>query len=391
MRGLAGIISEYFWKLIVLLLLLLMMACAPVSLPVSSPSPPALTAGSEVEKAGAENLWNKVLNLAQKERKLVIYGSEGGTVRSTLVEEFRKKFDIQIEWTTGTPSELQNRVLTERKAGLYAADIVMVGPTTLPFFLKGQGIFLPMDSYIILPEVKEPRLWYQNKFPWFDNEHTAIGHSGQVNRPVTANSQIVNPAEISDFADLLNPRWKGKISLNDPTASGTGQTGFGMMGDFIAGWDFMNRLAQQEPFITRDYRLQVDWLAKGRYPVAFWARTEVIYEYNRAGAAIQFLNLKGAGYMTNGSAGIALLSNTPHPNASTVYLNWFLTKEGQYVYSKSRGYQSMRVDVPVDHLDPGTIRDPTRTYPHSNSPEALDLRDDWDRKSKEIFGQLAGR
>lgn len=378
---------KLYGVLLIFLLLFISLACTPKSSPVSFPSPSPIL--EEVPKGVTGNLWDRTLELALKEKKVVVYSSEGATVRAHIVEEFGKKYGIQVEWSSGTPSELQNKVLTERRAGLYAADIVMMGPTTLSDNLKGQGVFQPIDSYLILSEVKDPSLWYQNKFPWFDKEHTIIGHSAQVNRPVTANSQMVNPKEITDFSDLLNPKWKGKISLNDPTLSGTGQTGFGMMGDFIAGWDFIFKLAQQEPFITRDYRLQVDWLARGRYPIAFWARTEGVYEYRRAGAPIIFLDIKGAGYMTSGSAGIVLLNNAPHPNAAAIYLNWFLSREGQYIYSKARGYQSMRLDVPTDHLDEDILRDPTKTYASSSSPEAVALRDEWDRKSRE-FSALLG-
>lgn len=381
--------TKYFTILLILLIVLTVLACSPrSSYPLVPPSP---TPMEEQSKRVTESPWEKTLKVALKEGRVTVYASDGGSVRANIVEGFKKKHGIDVEWLTASPSEMQTRLLSERKAGLYLADIIMVGPTTLPYELKDRDIFQPMDNYLLLPEVKDANQWYQNQLPWFDAGHTAIGHSSLIVRLVSVNNQVVKPGDITDFGDLINPKWKGKISLNDPTVRGTGQTNLGMLGEFMVGWDFISKLAQQELFITRDNRLQVDWMAKGRYPIAIAARTEALYEYIKEGVPLDYININRGSYLSNGSAGIALPGNAPHPNVATIYLNWFLSQEGQTVFSKARGYQSMRLDVPTGHLDPNIIRDPKIKYANSSNPEAIILRDEWDRKAKEIFGSLTGR
>lgn len=378
--------------LLIILLVSVISACTSISTPITNPS-----LGSEkkeqslTEKPGQESLWDKNLKSAMQEKKVTIYGSEGGSVREKIVEGFKKRYGLDVEWTSGSPAEISNRIVTERRAGLYIPDIVMFGPTTIHDSLKGLGILQNMDDFILLPEVRDPLQWFESKFPWFNTEHTIIAHSGLLTRLLSINHQIVTQGEITTFEELLNPKWKGKMSINDPTLTGTGQTGFGMMGEFIVGWDFVKKLAQQDLFITRDYRLQIDWLAKGKYPVAIAARSEGFNEYVKAGAPISYLTIPKASYASAGSAGLAVLKNNPHPNATSIYLNWFLSREGQTIYSTARGYQSMRQDVPTDHLDPNILREPNVNYPSSSTPEAMAQRDEWDRKSQEIFGPIIKR
>ncbi len=377
---------------LVILLMSAMSACTSKSTPVSNPSPGSEIRGPSVtEKATQESLRDKSLKSAAQERKVTIYGSDGGSVRQNIVDGFKKRYGLEVEWTSGSPAEVTNKIITERRAGLYVADIAMFGPTTMNDTLVGLDVFQKMDNFLILPDVKDTLQWFEGKFPWFNSEHTVIAHSGLLVRLLAINNQIIKQGEITKFEDLLDPKWKGKMSINDPTFSGTGQTGFGMLGQYIMGWDFMLKLAQQEPFVTRDYRLQVDWLAKGKYPIAIAARSEGIVEYLKAGAPISYLIIPKTSYSSAGSAGLAVLKNNPHPAATTLYINWFLSNEGQTTYSKARGYQSMRQDVPTDHLDSNILRDPKTIYPSSSSPEAMALREEWDRKSKEIFGPLINK
>ncbi len=49
------------------------------------------------------------------------------------------------------------------------------------------------------------------------------------------NTQLVKDGEIQSCNDLLNPRWKGKIIMYDPTKSGFGLKSAGMVGRYIMG------------------------------------------------------------------------------------------------------------------------------------------------------------
>jgi ABC-type Fe3+ transport system substrate-binding protein len=56
------------------------------------------------------------------------------------------------------------------------------------------------------------------------------------------------------------------------------------------------------------------------------------------------------------------MHRAPHRNAALVFLNWFLNKEGQTVWSRALNLQSRRADVPVDHIPPYLIVKPGARY-----------------------------
>ena len=40
-----------------------------------------------------------------------------------------------------------------------------------------------------------------------------------------------------------------------------------------------------------------------------------------------------------------MMKDAPHPNAAKVFVNWFLSKEGQQIYDKAFGNATRRLDV----------------------------------------------
>jgi ABC-type glycerol-3-phosphate transport system substrate-binding protein len=48
---------------------------------------------------------------------------------------------------------------------------------------------------------------------------------------------------------------------------------------------------------------------------------------------------------SNGSGTLAIVKNPPHPNATKVFVNWLLGKEGQEIYSRVLLHGTRRLDV----------------------------------------------
>jgi ABC-type Fe3+ transport system substrate-binding protein len=55
-------------------------------------------------------------------------------------------------------------------------------------------------------------------------------------------------------------------------------------------------------------------------------------------------------YVSGGSGNVAIIKTAPHPNATKVFLNWFLGQEGQETYSRAMGQATRRVDVDTQWL-----------------------------------------
>jgi len=153
----------------------------------------------------------------------------------------------------------------------------------------------------------------------------------------------------------------------------------------MMGLDFMRQLAKQEPVILRDQRLLVEWLANGKYAIATGSLPDPVLQYKSEGAPIMLLNyMKEGGYVSGGAVQIGLMNKAPHLNASTVFVNWLLSREGQMSWSTVQSDSSLRIDIPTDHLYPGKVPDPSKKYIEEDE-EGLKEKGKTPALAKEIF------
>src|SRR3990167_7536618 len=231
--------------------LLVLVACAPKTTFTSTPASPAeLTPGGKESPAQVTNRtaweiqWNNALAAAKKEGKVVIYGSSPLPSINKAANQFQftRKYGFTPEFIAGSGSQMANKILTERRAGIYTTDILIVGMNTYFGQLKPPVIVAPLEPALILPEVIDPKLWYGGDLRWGDAEHMVYMPLAYANMNIAINTELVKQGEISSYFDLLNPRWKGKILMNDPTIAGTGLKGFGVLGFKILNLDFFRQL-----------------------------------------------------------------------------------------------------------------------------------------------------
>lgn len=361
-------------------LALLLAGCAPAAtkLPAKLPTEvPALK-----EKAAWEIEWEKVLAAAKKEGKVVLYTSRGADMRAALYKGFTPKFGIEMDSTSGKGNELAQKILAERRAGLHIADVYTSGATDPLLSLKPNGALEKMDGFLILPEVTDVKLWYRGRLPWADKEHTTFGFLAYESGEIGINTNLVKPGEIKVLNDLLNPKWKGKIILNDPTISGTGSKLVGVTATKL-GWDFMKQLVKQEPLVLRDQRLMVEWLAQGKYAIVIPPQSEPFNAVQEAGAPVGTLMLEGMAYLT-GDVG-SIIKDAPHPNAAKVFMNWLLSREGQEIFSRVKDAQSAREDVKIT-VSRG--RTPGLDYFESNGEEFILQQTEHMKMAREVFAPL---
>jgi ABC-type Fe3+ transport system substrate-binding protein len=160
------------------------------------------------------------------------------------------------------------------------------------------------------------------------------------------NRQQVPAGSFKSVQELLDPRWKGKISSMDPAVSGPGQaeaTRFYLQ----LGEDFVRRLyLEQKPVFSRDKRQIVDWLARGTYPVSISAETEFVVELQKQGLPVDMVALPDApGTLTAGNGLLALMNRAPHSNAARLLVNWLASKEGMQLLGRARQKPTTRGDI----------------------------------------------
>jgi iron(III) transport system substrate-binding protein len=295
--------------------------------------------------------WQKTLQAAKKEGRVVAGGPPTAVLRQKYKETFEKRFGIELELVSAPGPQNAGRAAKEFKAGVAYFDVLHGGSGTLEPLMYENMLALFSD-YMILPEVKDPRQWWGGHL-WEDNIKTnryIYSFSADFSAPPFFNADLVKPGEISSYDDLLNPKWRGKIGFFEPRIPSAGQGLWGFLMK-IKGKEFLQKLAEQDLFISRDGKQLADALGKGTHAIALGLSQRFVDPYINAGIPIKpLMPIKEGLSGSNGFGTVAVMKNAPHPNAGKVYINWLLGKEGQDLYGKALTQGTRRLDVDTKWL-----------------------------------------
>ena len=326
--------------------------------------------------------WENIVSNAEKEGKVSIYMSREGEFPK-VVSVFNKKFPkIHVSLVTGG-GHYAARILAERRARKYFADLVVTGPGTPYYVLYRRGLLDPIKPALILPEVTEPSNWWQGKQHYIDPEDKYVFvFMGPVSTGyVYYNTNQVKPSEFKSYYDLLKSKWKGKMIMRDPRTPGSGRSALRAIYHHPElGPKFLVRLfGEMDLTLVRDPRQLVDWLAVGKYPICVFC-TDARYAKAQGLPVDEFRAvdwLKRPAIVPSGSSTMAMLNRAPHPNATTVFMNWLLSRQGQTTLQDVLNptgtvYESMREDIPKDIIPAGRRRQKGVDYLMMATPTRAD-------------------
>jgi len=326
--------------------------------------------------ADAQDEWKKTIEAAKKEAKIVVGGPPTAVLRKQYKETFEQKLGVELELISAPGPQNAGKAAAEFKAGVRYFDVLHGGSGTLEPLMK-ENMLAPFLDYMILPEVKDPRQWWGGHL-WEDNVKTSrfiYSFSADFSAPPFFNADLLKPGEISSYDDLLSPKWKGKIGFFDPRTPSAGQGLWGFLMK-IKGKDFLQKLAQQDLFISRDGQQLAVGLAKGTLAIALGLSQRFVDPYTKAGLPIKVLtDIKEGLSGSNGFGTVAVMKNPPHPNAAKVYITWLLSKEGQELYSRALTQGSRRLDVD------------TKWLAKFNTPAAKDLTTPEEFEKVRFYGE----
>lgn len=294
--------------------------------------------------------WEDLVAAAKREGRVVVLGPPDAQLRQTVTAAFKARFGIAVEYIGGRGSDLGNRMRVERSAGLYTADVAIAGIDTMATVLYPEKMLVPLKPELILPEVLDASKWRKGELWFVDPERQHVLRlASSVQTPLTINTQFVKPGELKVARDLLNPKWKGKISADDPALPGSGSnTSSRLYLQF--GADFVKQLyIDQKPVISRDRRQMTDWLLRGTYPIAFSVDDDQVDAMRKEGLPIQEVyGLEDMpGSLSAGNGHVALFGQAPHSNAAKVFVNWLASKEGLDIYARALAVAPTRNDIDV--------------------------------------------
>lgn len=348
---------------------------------------------AQAKDQGWQQKWDAALKQAKSEGKVVVMGPPGDRIRDAITQNFGKAFpDISLEFSGARGGELATKIKAERDAGIYSVDVLISGTSTANAYFKPMKALDPIEPALILPEVINPKNWRNDRLEFSDREtRMDLLFATQNNVPVIYNTAQVKHEEVDELYKILDPKWKGKIAVQDPIPSGTGNGVFRWLWHVLGPEkteDFYRKLHAQAGAIDRDQRRQIEWVAQGKFPLSFGPGT-VMYQLEKRGLKFGIVShFKDYGsYLTPGFGSAMLMNRAPHPDAAKVFLNWLLGKEGQTAFSHGMGYASRRVDVPTDNVPSYWIPKPGVKYWPGYYEEDAKMSPDQVKFLKSIYGR----
>ena len=240
---------------------------------------------------------------------------------TALKEAFSKEYpNIAFDYYAAGAGTVMTKIATEAQAGQNLCDVVWVGEPTNMMTLKDQGILLPYES----PEAAAIADVYK------DPDNTFIG-ARLVVMGIAYNTQLVDEEHIpTKWEDLLDDYFTDQIILTDAVESGTMAYALGaLVQNEKYGWDFFEQLSEkQHAELNSSASGTHNDIAAGGY-LATIGVDYVTQTLTNSGSPIQFVYPEEDTVIIYGP--MAIMKDTKNEEASKVFCDWVLSKEGQQI------------------------------------------------------------
>ncbi len=335
-------------------ILLLMMAA-------SLAAPPCVALGQSLQGKNPE--WDKTVEAAKKEGKLVVSIPTSAELRKEFESGFRAAFPgIELELSVARGGANINKIVEEHSAGVRDIDLHVGGTVSIVTGLLAQNLLEPVTPMMMLSEVKDAKNWWAGHL-WADRAKKYVySFTGYMTETAWYNSTLVKPEEIATYDDLLNPKWKGKIAILDPRTAGSGESTWAFLWK-IKGEPFLTRLAAQEMVVGRNLRQLAEMVARGKCALSIGLSYYTYLPFVKSGLPVKPIRaIKEGFYASSGSGNLVVIKDNAHPNATRVFVNWLLSKEGQTAFTRALGQPTRRLDVDTQW---------TREFGHVGAKDSL--------------------
>jgi iron(III) transport system substrate-binding protein len=305
----------------------------------------ALQLTAAAAAAGAAGVWPRVSAIAapppptaitpelvaaaSKEGKVVYYTSVELKLAEAIAKAFEAKYPaikVKVE-RTGAERVFQ-RIGQEYASKIYAVDTVNSSDAAHFIIWKREGL---LDAV----EPEDVAKYYAPAFKDPDGTYAAWRIFLSV---IAYNTTLVKPGDApKSFADLLDPKWAGKLVKAHPGYSGTIMTATHQMARDI-GWDFFEKLAKQRVMQVQSAVDPMKKVLLGERAVMVDGGDYGVFVEKDNGAPIEVV------YPTEGTPLItgpsAVFKRAPNPNAAKLFYCWSFTAEAQQLAVDIGGLRS---------------------------------------------------
>ncbi len=273
------------------------------------------------------------LAAAEKEGKVVWYASVDIKVAEAVADMFRKqhpKIDVEVE-RSGSERVFQ-RVNQEHQSGIKHADLVNTSDSTHFITWKKQGMlarYTPKDVEKYDADFKDKDGYYQT----WRATLCVMGY----------NTNLVPAADApKGYRDLLDPKWKGKLTKAHPGYSGTALTGTYAITQKL-GWDYLEKLSKQNVQQLQSTTATPKSIASGERAVMVDGNEYNMFIEEKKKSPVKIIYpVEGAPLVSSPSA---IFSDAPHPNAARVFEDFLFSAPVQQYLVDKGGLRSPHPEV----------------------------------------------
>ncbi len=297
--------------------------------------------------------WNKVLAAAKQEGEVSCTCVPVPFIRQIIEERWAKDHpDIKLSYSPATLPDIEPQITQERRAGKFIRDVYVWGSSPEVYVWEDQDFLADLRPMIIEPENTKESNWYGGFASRFqDVKKRSVFALSAPLQGITVRRDLVPDSELALPVDLLKPQFKGKWVVWDPRYGGAGANVLGWW-NFLFGIDGphgVRALLAHDPIVVPGPgRNPVTQMFRNNVPINFGNTEETdLAPFRKAGFKVDVQALgrePDRAFLGAGFYDILIFKNAPHPNASTVFLNWLMSRDvAQALISKTD--VSARTDI----------------------------------------------
>lgn len=297
---------------------------AGASLAASLPRHAAVAAAPAPSKVTPE-----LIDAAKKEGKAVWYTAVDLPVAERMAKAFEAKYPgiaLRVERSGG--ERIYQRIAQEYASKIHAVDVVNSSDAAHFIVWKREGILLPYVPEDVAQhypaEHKDPDGQFASWRIWL----CVIGY----------NTKLVKPEQApKSFADLLDPKWTGKIVKAHPSYSGTIMTATYQIARDL-GWDYLEKLSKQRVLQVQSSADPPKKLALGERAIMADGNEYNLIQMKEKGEPVEIVYPTEGTPIIVGPSGV--MKDAPNPNAARLLLSWMFSQEAQQLMVDFGGLRS---------------------------------------------------
>src|ERR1700686_4043047 len=272
----------------------------------------------------------KLVEAATKEGKVILYSAMDLPVGERLAKAFEAKYPgIAVQVERSGSERLFQRVAQEFSSDIHAADVINSSDASHFISWKKNGWLAPFVSEDIA----------QHFLPQFRDPDGMSATSRIYLSSIAYNTNLVKAEDApKSFADLLDPKWKGKIVKAHPGYSGTIMTAtYQMQRDL--GWTFFEQLAKQNIMQVQSSADPPKKRELGERSVMADGNEYNIFQLKEAGRPVEPVYASEGSPLIIGPNGI--FKTSPNPNAAKLFQSFCLGRDAQQLIIDVGGLRSV--------------------------------------------------